>query len=591
MREATATERRARAISRGMLDPAAPPRAISAPRDRPESTRPRNRTPQDMNANGSLPASVGNAPTIRELLENLARDHPTHVYCRYGGRDYSVADVNALANRVANGLLALGLRPGDRVGLMLDHHPDHVVAVLALAKIGLVRVSINAHFKGAALEYMLSHAAPRAIVADHAHADQLRPALAAAPVELVLWRGAPGPQRQLQPQPTALPATLESLLAFADDAPPPYAPRWSDVLAINYTSGTTGAPKGALRTDKLLRAGPVAYRPLADMRPGDVFLNWEPIYHAGGFAILIAALMVPVTLAMIDRFSASQYWDQIRAAGATQIHFIGGILPILLKQPATPADRAHKVRVAWGGGCPVDFWRAFEERYGVPIHEGYGISEIANFVTINTDGKLGAVGRPLPYYDVQLRDDAGAEVAAGEAGEIWIRGKEEGLAFAGYFRDAKATAGATAKATEGGWFKTGDLGRFDAEGYLYFIGRKTDSVRRRGVNISAWEVERVIGEHPAVLECALIGVPSGLGDDDLKLFVRLRPGETLEALDLVKWCEPRMPYFQIPRYVAFVDAFAKTPSERIRKGELSRSVEGCFDLDASGYALDRKRAG
>ncbi|MCC7045474.1 MAG: AMP-binding protein [Alphaproteobacteria bacterium] len=524
-----------------------------------------------------MPTSVGDGPTIRELLENLGRDYPTHVYCRYHGRSWTAAALDEQANRVANGLTALGLCPGDRVGLMLDHHPDHVVAVFALAKAGLVRVSINAHFKGPALAHMLSHAAPRAIIVDHARAEFLAPLLPGTSVELVVQRG--------HPDPAGAASTYQGLLAHPDASPPSHVPRWSDVLAVNYTSGTTGAPKGALRTDKLLRAGPVAYRPLADMRPGDVFLNWEPIYHAGGFAILIAALMVRVTLDMIDRFSASQYWDQIRAVGATQIHFIGGILPILLKQPARREDRAHKVRVAWGGGCPVDFWRAFEQRYGVPIHEGYGISEIANFVTINTDGRLGSVGRPLPYYDVMLCDDAGDNVPAGEVGEILIRGKEEGLAFAGYFRDP----GATAHAMQDGWFKTGDLGRYDADGYLYFIGRKKDSMRRRGVNISAWEVERVIGEHEAVLESALIGVPSGLGDDDLKLFVRLRPGKALDPLDLVKWCEPRMPYFQIPRYIAFIAEFPKTPSERIRKGELPRMVDDCFDLDKSGYRVDRKR--
>lgn len=529
--------------------------------------------------NAKLPTSVGDGPTIRGLLEQLARDHPAHVFCRHRGLCLTAGDIDARANRIANGLTAQGLRPGDRVGLMLDHHPDHVVAVFALAKAGLVRVSINAHFKGPALEHMLGHAAPQAIIADYSHQAQLRPELAKTPITCVIWRGQPGP-----PSPAL---RFENLLAHPDAAPPTHQPGWNDILAINYTSGTTGAPKGALRTDKQLRAGPVAYRPLADMRPGDVFLNWEPIYHAGGFAILVAALMVPVTLEMLDRFSASQYWDQIRAAGATQIHFIGGILPILLKQPPGAADRTHKVRVAWGGGCPVDVWRPFEQRYGVRIHEGYGISEIANFVTINIDGKLGAVGRPVPYYDVKLCDDAGMEVPAGETGEILIRGREPGLAFKGYFRDPTASA----DAMQDDWFKTGDLGRFDAEGYLYFIGRKKDSMRRRGVNISAWEVERVIGEHEAVLECALIGVPSGLGDDDLKLFVRLRPGMALEALALVKWCELRMPYFHIPRYIAFLDEFPKTPSERIRKGELSRALDDCFDLEKSGYALDRRKAG
>lgn len=524
-----------------------------------------------------LPTSVGNGPTIRGLLERLAEQYPDHVYCRYQGKAFSASTVDEMANRLANGLIAKGLLPGDRVALMLDHHPDHVIAVFALAKAGFVRVSINAHFKGAALEHMLGHAAPRAIIVDHAHESQLLPVLKAAPVDVIIWREA-APVSVAQD-------TYEHLVFHPNAEPPAHQPHWDDILAINYTSGTTGSPKGALRSDKLLRAGPIAYQPLADIRPGDVFINWEPIYHAGGFAILIAALMTPITLEMQDRFSASQYWEQIRQFKATQIHFIGGILPILLKQPPSPLDREHQVRIAWGGGCPVDVWRAFEERYGLRIHEGYGISEIANFVTINIDGVLGSVGKPLPYYRVRVCDEAGKDVPIGDVGEILIQGREEGLAFRGYFRDPAATA----KALRGDWFCTGDLGRFDKDGNLFFVGRKKDSVRRRGVNISAWEVERVIGEHDRVLESALIGVPSGLGDDDLKLFVRLRPGTTLDPLDLVRWCEPRMPYFQIPRYIAFLDEFPKTPSERIRKGELSQSTDDCFDLEKSGHVVDRKK--
>lgn len=526
-----------------------------------------------------LPMQVGNGPTIRALLERLAQEQPSHVFCRFRGAEHTIAQIDARANRLANALTAQGLQPGDRVAVMLDHHPDHVVVVFGLAKAGFVRVSINPHFKGAALDHMLAHAAPHALIVERGREAMASPSLASAPVKRVLWReGVDGTERA---------GSLERLIADAPDTPPAHRPHWDDILAINYTSGTTGAPKGAMRSDKQLRAGPVAYRPLADMRPGDVFLNWEPICHAGGFAILIAALMVPTTLDMQERFSASQYWPQIRAAKATQIHFIGGILPILLKQPPSPDDTDHRVRVAWGGGCPVDVWRPFENRFGVRMHEGYGISEIANFITINIDGVVGSVGKPLPYYAVRLCDDEGKDVAAGEAGEIVVRALDEGLAFKGYFRDSAATA----RAMRGDWFLTGDLGRFDADGRLYFIGRKKDSVRRRGVNISAWEVERIVGEHEAILESALIGVPSGLGDDDLKLFVKLRPGARLAPLDLVQWCEPRMPYFQIPRYIAFVGDFPKTPSERIRKGELPPSTDDCFDLEQSGYNIDRKKAG
>ncbi|MBM3597212.1 MAG: ATP-dependent acyl-CoA ligase [Alphaproteobacteria bacterium] len=525
----------------------------------------------------AIQETVCDLPTIRGLLEERAEKDPEHIYCSFAGQDYTIGEIDRRANQIANGLLELGLRPGDRVILMLDHHPEHVAVLFALAKAGLVRVSVNIYFKGAALAHMLGHARPRALIVDASHDEQVEPELDRSSVEILVRRGgASGPRPAVD---------FARLWEHANAAPPPVRIEPDTVLAINYTSGTTGAPKGALRSDKLLRAGPVAYRPLADLRPGDVMVNWEPFYHAGGTAILIAALMVPITLAMIDRFSASQHWRQIREAGATQLHFIGGILHLLLKQPPGPGDRYHRVRVAWGGGCPVEVWRRLEERFGVRVHEGYGISEIANFVTINCDGRVGAVGRPLPYFDVSVADDAGRAVPTGELGEILIRGRERGLDFLGYFEDPAATSAAM----RNGWFRTGDLGRFDADGYLHFAGRKKDSLRRRGVNISAWEVERVIGEHEAIEECALIAVPSGLGDDDLKIVIKAAAGRRLDPLELIKWCEPRMPYFQIPRYVAFIEEFPKTPSQRIRKGELPPTTAGCWDLEASGYRIDRKR--
>jgi len=374
---------------------------------------------------------------------------------------------------------------------MLDHHPDHMVAVFALAKAGLVRVSVNVHFKGAALDHQIDHPRPHALIYDSSRDEQVAPLIQRRAVAMMIRRG-PGAISGCR--------DFAELLAEGRARPPPVKIGPDTVLAINYTSGTTGAPKGALRSDKLLRAGPVAYRPLADLRPGDVMVNWEPFYHSGGAAILFAALMERITLFMVDRFSASQHWDQIRKVGATQLHFIGGVLALLLKQKPSAEDRQHKVRVAWGRGCPIELWKPIEDRFGIRVHQGYGISEIANFITINTDGPIGSVGRSLPYFDVKIVGDDGAAAKPVELGEILVRGREPGLIFLGYFDDPQATAAAL----DDDWFRTGDLGRFNTEGYLYFAGRKKDSMRRRGVNISAWEVERVIAEHDAVEECTLM---------------------------------------------------------------------------------------
>jgi carnitine-CoA ligase len=193
------------------------------------------------------------------------------------------------------------------------------------------------------------------------------------------------------------------------------------------------------------------------------------------------------------------------------------------------------------------------------------------------------VGKPLPYFEVRIADENGRFLPPGQRGEIMVRETEPGVIMKEYFRNPEATASALAR----GWLHTGDLGSQDDEGFFYYAGRKKDSLRRRGENVSAWEVERVINEHPSVAESAVIGVDNELSDQDIKAFIRLKPGQTLAPLDLIKWCELRMPHFQLPRFIELIDAFPKTPTERIRKELLPRSVEKSWDLDASGYRPSR----
>lgn len=503
--------------------------------------------------------------TIRQLWDARAARDPGHVYCRFGGVDWTIGALNERINRLANGLLACGLKPGDRVALMLPNHPDHIVAIFALAKIGLVRVPVNVHLKGASLDFVFERFAPHLLIADVAHADVLAVALAGKSVPDIMWRSGHA----------AEPAAFETLCAFHDAAPPVLAPATDDIIAITPSSGTTGEPKGVLKSDRSLRAGPMGTRLLTGMKAGDVFHFWEPLHHGAGVAVLIAALLEPITLAMVERFSASRFWQQVRANRVTHIHFLGGVLPLLLKQPERPDDRDHTVRMAWGGGCPPDVWKAFEERFGIPIREGYGLSEMTTFVTINPEGRVGSCGRPLPFYDVKLVAEDGTEPGLGEIGEILVHPREAGLEFRGYFRNAAGAA-----LVEDGWFRTGDLARRDKDGFLFYAGRKKDTLRRRGVNISAWEVERVIAAHDAIEECALVAVPGEMGDDDLKLFIRLADGAALEPAALIDWCKPRLPYFQVPRYVERIAEFPKTPTQRIRKADLSRDTAHCFDAEA-----------
>ena len=303
---------------------------------------------------------------------------------------------------------------------------------------------------------------------------------------------------------------------------------------------------------------------------------WEPLFHIGGAQLIVLPLIRNVTLVISNRFSASRFWADLQACGATHMHFLGGVLQILLKQPLGPLDRTHRVRIAWGGGCPPDVWKQFEARFGVEIRECYGMTECSSFTTANLDGTVGSVGKPLPWFNVALVDFAGKLVAGGDLGEMVVRERLAGALTRGYFNDPDATA----KAFRDGAFHTGDLASHDAAGNLYFHGRMTDSVRVRGENVAAAEVEDVARKHPAVEDCVMTGVAADIGEAEIKLFVKLKSGMSLTPQVLSAWLAPSLPRYQRPRYIAIVEEFERTPSQRIMRHKLSKRTDDAWDAAA-----------
>jgi carnitine-CoA ligase len=506
--------------------------------------------------------------TVRELLERCAAKRPDHPYCISDDTKLTYELLDKKVNQVGNALLDRGLGKGQRVAVMLAHHVDHILTILALAKIGAVLVPINVELKGVALEYIIKNSEVNAIIADRLFSDQLLEVLSNCIVPLVVWRhGMPG---EAEPGWTDF-----EVLLHGKECPPPVKVETNDLVAICYTSGTTGSPKGVLITDKMYRASAISSLALSQAKENDILLFWEPMYHMFGIEVLMLAVTVPITLAVVERFSASKFIDQARKFNATHIHYVGGVPQLLLKQQASKLDRTHNIRIAWGGGFPAEMWSEFRERFGVKINDSFGMTETSSLNLINTEDISGAIGKPLPYYDILVVNEEGDELSSNEVGELLIKGKEPGLITKGYFKEPEATS----DLLKNGWLHTGDLVLYDDSGVFFFFARKKDSVRRRGENISAWEVERVINDHPKIQESALIAVKNEFGDEDLKIFVKLLEGQKLSASDLVAYCEQNLPRFQVPRFIEFVTEFQMTPTLRIKKEVLSRSIDNCWDKE------------
>lgn len=495
------------------------------------------------------------------LLTTRAATEPERVYARLCGEPVTYAEIERRSAAFAWYLRTRGIVAGDRVAVMMRNSIATIAVVFGLARAGVAWVPVNAQQRGEGLRYLLTHSQPRLVVADAELAPQIAEAMGQE-AELPLLAHAPGGE---------LDAILAAEARFAEPVPSAEA-----VFAIMYTSGTTGRPKGVIVSHRMLRLAAESVALLSDAKAGDVFFVWEPLYHIGGAQLLPLPMLSDITLAMVERFSASRFWDQVRAEGASHIHYLGGILQILLKQPPSPRDREHGVRVAWGGGCPADIWPAFRDRFGIDIRECYGMTEASSLTTCNVTGVVGSVGTPMPWFTVKLRDTEGRAVATGARGEIVIETSIPGAIFPGYLDNPEATA----KALRADGFHTGDLGSFDPQGNLYFHGRMTDSVRCRGENVSAWEVEHVAAEHEAVEDCAMIGVAADVGEQDIKLFVKPRDGVIIDPQALSGWLGQRLAPYQNPRYIAVVDEFERTASQRIMKHKLSPRLDDCWDRAA-----------
>jgi crotonobetaine/carnitine-CoA ligase len=565
-----------------------------------------------------LDASRFFAPGERSLavmLQAQATKYGAKPLVQAGEWSWSFAEVPELAARSAGRLQAAGVAPGDRVALICENRPEFIETFLGVAWLGAILVPINTASRGLQLRHILENSGARLLVIEAALLGALEHVdLATLPLETI-WtidflpseagevaRRAGGVMNpspaahdpsaredagtsprakrvgrgaELQPKPA-----LGEAIAAAPTRP-------SDTLAILYTSGTTGPSKGVCCPHAQFFWWGVNTAHLLGVDADDILCTTLPLFHTNALNTFFQALITGATAIFESRFSASAFFSTLAARRATVTYLLGAMVPILLSREAEPAEQAHRTRIALAPGVPGHFHAEFTRRTGIAILDGYGSTE-TNFVIGSpiAECKPGTMGRLFEGFYARVVDAEDNEVPDGTPGELMLRAAAPFAFATGYF----GTPEKTVEAWRNLWFHTGDRVVREPDGYYKFVDRLKDAIRRRGENVSSFEVEQVLLSHPEIATAAAYPVRSELAEDEVMAAIVRQSGSALDEVAIIRFCETRMPYFAVPRFLEFVDVLPATENGKIQKYKLRERgiTDRTWDREAAGITVKRR---
>lgn len=518
---------------------------------------------------------------LRYLIDRWAAERPDRAHMVFAnGDEWSFRDLRMKVREKASALQKLGVQQGEHVAVWLPNGPDALVAFYAINYLGAVFVPFNTAYRGELLRHVIANSGARVLLV---HPD-LIPRLA----EIDLARL----ERLVVTTNSEAPSAPLPIIRFEElsgdpemDIPldRPIEP-W-DIQSIIYTSGTTGPSKGVLSSYLHLfsNAGPETWPMVGE---DDRYMCVAPIFHIGGMGPPFVMLARGASVAMIENFSTEEFWSLAKSTQSTVVFLLGVMATFLLKAKPRPSDKDHTVTKAFMVPLTGDA-AAFTERFGVDIYTIFNMTEVSSPIVSDANpSKIGTCGKVRGGVEVRLVDQNDCEVPVGETGEMLVRTDRPWAMNSGY----NANPEASAQAWRNGWFHTGDAFRRDEDGFFYFVDRVKDAIRRRGENISSFEVEADVCRHPAVREAAAIAVPSDYSEDEVMVVVAPVPGKTIDCRDLAAFLIETMPYFMVPRYIRIVDELPKTPSAKVIKSELRTEgvTEDTWDREAAGMRVRRE---
>jgi len=511
--------------------------------------------------------------TVPAVLDRRAEQYPDRVMMSIAGIDVTFERMRQRSCAAANMLTELGVGPGDCVALFTATCPEWVYFWLGAARIGAISAAVNAANRGDFLLHTLRLSQAKMILTDaerRPRVDEVADRLDAV-TDIVVQDD-----------------SLSQALSVRADGAAPLADSSraaADIGSLFYTSGTTGPSKAVATTWHYLFTVAATAASAWEFRAGEVLWTAMPLFHLSAAPSVLAPMLVGGTTVLAQAFHPSEVWDDIRARGA--IGFAGAGAMVSMLQNLPPDSRDAQLPLRFISAAPIDAnsYRNIESRYGCRIVTMYGMTEAFPIAvkSVADEGVPGTSGRPNPNFEVRIVDEGGSPVPSGTVGEITCRPRYPHVMSEGY-----VSRGLQVDPHQD-WFRTGDLGRLDADQNLTYVDRIKDSLRRRGENVSSVEVETVVMGHPSVAEAAAIGVASELGEDDILLIVTLCPGAALDCAELLDFCAARMPYFCVPRFVETVNELPKNVIGRIRKDLLrARGLNpSAWDREKHGYIVSR----
>lgn len=532
---------------------------------------------------------------LPKILREQARKLGKKPFLQFGyKKPLSFFAVNREANRIANALLSLGINKGDKVSVYMPNSDDYVVTWFGILKAGIVMVPINTAYKMDFLQYIIDSSDSRVLFIAEEYLDRMVPIAGQIPQleHVIVWTRDGGEKFDRQGFRFRKMTPYTSFINSGKPSEPDVEVTFMDFARLMYTSGTTGRSKGVMRPCAADYSSARNYSEIMDVGPDDVCFTCLPLYHSNAMVMSVyPALIKGAKVVVEEKYSASQFWKWIKDHGVTKFNIVGTMAYFMWNTPPVPEEKEHKTKLVLGSPAPHDIIEQFMERFNIQFMEGYGLTEIGQCTWMRPGEpfRVGSCGKEAPGYEIKVVDpETDEEVPRGSIGEIVVRPRTPNIMLHFYNKMPEKTV----QDFRNFWFHTGDAGRMDEDGYIYFVDRVKDYIRRRGENISSFEVEKIVSSHHEIDECATVGIKAEGGryaEDEVMIVVVAKKGKIVDPWKLIEYLEPRMPTFMLPRFIRFEVSLPKTGTERVQKNKLRDKgiTRDTWDREKAGFKVKR----